>query len=109
MNSGVLDQRAWQLIERLLPPAPRRTQGGRPRLPDRSALEGILYVLHTGTPWELLSVALGFGSGMTCLRRLREWQRLGVWDGIRECIEVALPELRLEWSRAAGTGVRPVR
>ena len=47
---------------------------GRKRLDDRKVLSGILFVLYTGIPWEFLPQELGFGSGMTCWRRLRDWQ-----------------------------------
>lgn len=54
-------------------------KGGRPRLDDELALNGILFVLRTGIAWEDLPQELGFGSGMTCWRRLRDWQAAGVW------------------------------
>ena len=53
---------------------------GRRRLPDRQALQGILFVLHTGIAWRHLPPELGFGSGITCWRRLEEWQQAGVWE-----------------------------
>jgi transposase len=69
-------------------------------LPDREVLSGILYVLHTGIQWEYLPQDLGFGSGMTCWRRLRDWNEAGVWQRLHE---VLLAELnaasRLDWSR----------
>ncbi len=69
----------WSLIEPLLPvPAPKLV-AGRPRVPDRQALCGILFVLHTGIQWEYLPQELGFGSGMTCRRRLATWNDAGVW------------------------------
>ncbi|GGU74868.1 hypothetical protein GCM10010211_46000 [Streptomyces albospinus] len=40
---------------------------------DRKVLCGILFVLYTGIQWEWLPSELGFGSGMTCWRRLRDW------------------------------------
>lgn len=62
---------------------------------------GILFVLHTGIQWEFLPQELGFGSGMTCWRRLRDWNEAGVWQQLHE---VLLAELnaaaRLDWSRA---------
>jgi transposase len=54
------------LIEPLLPEPPPKQVEGRPRVPDRQALCGILFVLHTGIQWEYLPQELGFGSGMTC-------------------------------------------
>ena len=59
--------------------APKLVEG-RPRVPDRQALCGILFVLHTGIQWEYLPQELGFGSGMTCWRRLAAWNEAGVWD-----------------------------
>ncbi|GGS10054.1 hypothetical protein GCM10010269_56460 [Streptomyces humidus] len=47
-------------------------------MPDRQALCGILFVLHTGIQWEYLHQELGFGSGMTCWRRLAAWNEAGV-------------------------------
>ena len=62
---------------------------------------GILFVLYTGIPWEFLPQELGFGSGMTCWRRLRDWHEAGVWQRLHEAL---LAELHaagaLDWSRA---------
>ncbi len=89
----------WDEVEPLLP-VRRRTGTGRPSLGDRGCLQGILFVLHTGIQWEWLPQELGFGSGMTCWRRLREWQDTGVWDRLQG---VLLSELDragdLDWSR----------
>jgi transposase len=66
----------WERIEPLLPKRTRRHRyPGRKPFDDRKALCGILFVLHTGIPWEFLPQQLGFGSGMTCWRRLRDWQQ----------------------------------
>ena len=80
MAKPLLDDALWSKIEPLLPPHPPRLKGGRPRVPDRSALTGILFVLRTGIPWEYLPKEMGCGSGMTCWRRLRGWQAAGVWQ-----------------------------
>lgn len=91
----------WQVIEPLIPKRPPRLKGGRPPVPDRATLVGILFVLKTGIPWEYLPQEMGCGSGMTCWRRLRDWQKAGVWD---ELHRVLLARLRsadqLDWSRA---------
>ncbi|KAF2781798.1 transposase [Streptomyces sp. OM5714] len=61
------------MIEPLVPKIERRAQHpGRKRHPDRLVFQGILFVLHTGIAWEHLPQELGFGSGMTCWRRLAE-------------------------------------
>ncbi len=66
----------WAVIEPLLPAEPPKPKGEPPRVPDRAALTGVLFVLRSGTPWELLPQEMGHGSSMTCRRRLRDWQSL---------------------------------
>lgn len=91
----------WAIVAPLLPPAPPRPKGGRPRLSDRAALTGILFVLRSGKGWELLPPQLGCGSGMTCWRRLRAWQRVGVWEPLRDELLLHLADAdTLDWSRA---------
>ena len=70
----------WNLIEPLLPIHLPNSQGGRPRLSDRACLAGIIFVLRSGIPWRMLPKELGCGSGMSCWRRLRDWQQAGIWD-----------------------------
>jgi transposase len=64
-------------------------------------LSGILFVLTTEIAWQRLPQQLGFGSGMTCWRRLREWQQAGVWQQLHELLLAKLRENgRLDLSRA---------
>jgi transposase len=86
MSEPLLPDDLWAVVEPLLPPAPARPKGGRPRVPDRAALTGILFVLRSGTPWELLPQEMGCGSGMTCWRRLRDWQQAGVWEKLQRVL-----------------------
>lgn len=79
MAAALIPDRLWEIIAPLLPPPTPRPKGGRPRLPDRACLTGILFVLRSGIPWEMLPQELGCGSGMTCWRRLRDWQGAGIW------------------------------
>jgi transposase len=92
----------WELLEPLLPRVERRFRyPGRKRLPDREALQGILFVLHTGIAWRHLPLELGFGSGSTCYRRLDEWQRAGVWERLHALLLARLRAAgEIEWSRA---------
>jgi transposase len=91
----------WELIEPLLPFPPSRPNGGRPRLSDRACLIGILFVLRSGIPWQMLPQELGCGSGMTCWRRLRDWQTEGVWDLMHFALLNWLSsEGNIDWSRA---------
>ena len=76
--STLLPDGLCDLIEPLLPSPRRKPKGGRPRIPDRACLKGIVFVLRSGVLWEMLPQELGFGSGMTCWRRLRDWQEAGI-------------------------------
>jgi transposase len=101
-----VEDELWKRIEPLLPVIERSSRRpGRKRLPDRKVLCGILFVLYTGIRWEFLPQELGFGSGMTCWRRLRDWNQAGVWQRLHELL---LAELRaadlLDFSRAAVDG-----
>jgi transposase len=92
----------WALVAPLLPPEPPKPKGGRPRVSDRAALTGIIFVLKTGIPWELLPPELGCGSGVNCWRRLRDWQEAGVWDRLHHVLLDRLGATdRIDWSRAS--------
>jgi transposase len=80
MTATLLPDPLWDLVEPFLPSPPQRPQGGRPRVLERACLTGIVFVLRSGIPWQMLPQELGCGSGMTCWRRLRDWQQAGVWD-----------------------------
>src|SRR6516164_4470816 len=92
----------WQRIESLLPQRPRRFRyPGRKPVDDRRVLQGILFVLHTGIGWEHLPQELGFGCGMTAWRRLRDWQRAGVWEKLHQLLLAELHAAdQLQWERA---------
>ena len=81
--------------------APSPRVAGR-RYPTAQALTGILFVLRTGCPWEYLPQELGCGSGMTCWRRLRDWQAAGVWEKIWRVLldELGLAD-EIDWSKVA--------
>ena len=92
----------WAVIAPLLPPARPKPKGGRPPIPDRAALTGILFVLMTGVSWEYLPAEMGCGSGMSCWRRLRDWQQAGVWAALHRVLLDRLESAgQLDWSRAA--------
>ena len=69
----------WTEIQSLLPAHRPRPKGGRPPIPDRNCLVGIIFVLRTGSPWNAIPSELGAGSGPTCWRRFKRWSKAGVW------------------------------
>jgi transposase len=92
----------WERLEPLLADPPRRFRHpGRARYSPRLCLEGILYVLYTGTPWlEVPYRELGLPSGETCRRRLEEWTRRGLLPAAIAVLQEQLAEAgRLDWSR----------
>lgn len=103
MAEPLVSDELWSRIEPLIPKKKAPTsRGGRPPLPDRAALTGIIFVLKSGIPWEMLPKEMGCGSGMTCWRRLRDWQAAGVWDRLHELLLAELREAdMIDWSRAA--------
>jgi transposase len=103
MASPLVPDELWEVVEPLIPKVERRYRyPGRKRVPDRKALTGILFVLKTGIPWEALPREMGCGSGVTCWRRLREWQEQGVWQRLHEALLAKLNAAgEIDWQRAA--------
>jgi transposase len=93
MPKALIDDELWSCIEPLLPKrrARNRRYAGRTPIPDRAVLTGILFVLRSGLPWNMLPREMGCGSGTTCWRRLVRWQRAGVWKRLHAAL---LTELR---------------
>lgn len=103
MAKELVSDELWEIVEPLLPEEPPKPKGGRPRVDDRAALTGIIFVLKSGIPWEMLPQEMGCGSGVTCWPRLREWQEAGVWGRLLQ--EVLLDRLgeadQIDWERAS--------
>jgi putative transposase len=101
--AGGMSEREWELSEeqwgRIKPLLPPVNQMGRPRADDQKVLHGILYVLRTGCRWK--DMPREYGAPVTAWRRLRSWQREGVWERIWQALLQCLDEEgRLEWTRA---------
>lgn len=91
----------WTEIEPLLPAPREYPKGGRPPVGNRQALTGILFVLRSGIPWEMLPQEMGCGSGMTCWRRLHDWHEAGVWQQLHRLLLARLRSAdQIDWSRA---------
>src|SRR4028119_1305113 len=102
MRKALVSDELWAVVEPLLPAEPAKPRGGRPRIPDRAALTGILFVLKSGIPWEMLPKEMGCGSGMTCWRRLHDWQQVGLWVQLHGVVLDKLAQAKqLDWSRAS--------
>ena len=69
----------WEQMEPLLPERKQHRYGGHnPRVPDRNAMNGILFVLRTGCQWKALD-STGICSSASAYRRYREWTDAGVF------------------------------
>ena len=102
MAKELVTDELWEVIEPLLPEEPPKPKGGRPRIDDRAALTGILFVLKSGIPWEMLPQEMGCGSGMTCWRRLKEWNEAGVWENLHhELLDRLGKADEIDWHRAS--------
>jgi transposase len=101
MGAALLPDPLWDLVEPFLPTPPHRPKGGWPRVSDHACLTAILFVRRSGIPWQMLPQELGCGSGMTCWRRVRDWQRAGVWDLIHfALLDWLARDDQIDWSRA---------
>ncbi len=119
MGKPIIDDELWALIEPLLPPAKPRRFKYPGRKPDPAALTGILFVLKTGIRWRDLPAEMGCGSGVSCWRRLRDWQQAAVWDRLhavllarlRAADKIDFSRVVVDWSsiRAVGAGEKLVR
>ena len=70
----------WMQMKPLLPPRKQHPLGcHRPRVPDRNAMEAILFVLRTGCQWNALT-ATGICSSSSAHRRFMEWTEAGVFE-----------------------------
>ena len=96
-----LSDEQWVVIADLFPEYVPSEKGGRPPVPPRPCLEGIIWILRTGAQWEELPDR--FPSPTTCWRRLHEWQSSGV---LREAWSELAWDLHrdgaLDWSEGAG-------
>ena len=75
----------WATIEPLLPP--EKPPIGKPNLPHRQVLNGILWRVRTGAPWRDLPER--YGTWQTVYARFRRWQLAGVWDRVLAALQAA--------------------
>ncbi len=72
--------RLWNEIKHILPKEKPLKTVGRPIIPYRKVIDGILYVLRTGCQWKMLPKE--YGSGSTCHRRFQQWNSLDIFRKI---------------------------
>lgn len=93
LREDPLPDELWKRIEPHLPEMPKSPKGGRPWSEMRSVIAGIVWVLRTGARWKDLPDE--FPSPSTCWRRLRLFERLGVWKKLwHEALARLDPPLR---------------
>lgn len=93
----------WVKIEPLLEPFKRKKSGGKPPLPFRQVLNGILYLLTTGCQWEMLPEC--YGSKSSVHEHFQRWVHAGVFEQVYLlCLEHyhALEGLRWQWQSMDG-------
>jgi transposase len=78
-----LTDEQWAKLAPLLPPQKPRT--GRPNNDHRLIINGILWILKTGAPWEDLPER--YGSTKTVSSRLYRWRKAGLWDQILAALQ----------------------
>src|ERR1700753_2740786 len=112
MAKQILPDGLWSIIQPLLPQKASQERGGGQWRDDRTVLMGILFVLRTGIAWQDLPAEMGFGSGSTCWRRLRDWQKAGVWDQVHQVLLDRLrkgDQLILKWAAIDSSSVRALK
>jgi transposase len=108
----LLSDELWEALAPYVPEHRPSARGGRPRIPDRDGLRGILFVLREGLRWQSLPKELGCGSGSTCWRRFQEWTTAGVWEKTHRHLVVVLGErglLHLERAVVDSSSIRALR
>jgi putative transposase len=90
----------WEQWEGLLPPIPEGPRRGRPPIPSRTILSGIVYRLRTGAQWKALPAQ--FGSGSTCHARFQAWSDAAIFRRLFEKLVEFYDEIcGIEWEWAS--------
>jgi transposase len=76
----------WEVIQSILPKRTAKT--GRPPSDPRLMLNGILWILRTGSPWRDLPER--FGPWQTVYDHFAKWRALGAYDRILEALHIRL-------------------
>lgn len=99
-----LPEGLWEVVEPFIQVVEAKPKGGRPRLAESGMSHGH-FVLCSGIPWRMLPQEMGCGSGMSCWRRLPDWQERGIWQLLHFVLLDRLARYgQIDWSRAVVDG-----
>jgi|SRR3954467_6233884 transposase len=73
-----ISDKLWNIINSTLPTGKPNNTVGRPIVPFRKVMDGILYVLRTECQWKML-LLYEYGSGSTCHRQFQEWVQVDIF------------------------------
>lgn len=94
-----IDDRAWSIIEPLLPG--QRGQWGGIAEDNRRFINSVFWILRTGSPWRDLPP--GYGDWKNANRRFCRWRDKGVWERL---LEAVVDDPDFEWLMVDSTCVK---
>jgi transposase len=100
-----LTNEQWEILAPLIPDPVRQADGrGRPWRDSRHVLNGILWVLRTGTPWRDLPER--YSTYQTCHRRFQRWNEEGVLNEILRAL-VETQDSTVGWTSPSASSTAP--
>ena len=93
----------WEEIEKLIPPRPDRSKGGRKPADDRMLLGGMFFILRTGAAWR--DMPEKYGPWSTVYDRFREWRDAQVFERLwAKCLHYYQEKYGIVWAWQSGDG-----
>ena len=106
MGRHDLSYSQWSKIEHLLPTKARKTRG-RPQKNNRQVIDGIIWILCTGSSWRDLPEE--YGKWQTVFCRYNSYRKTGVFSKILQALQVELnSDKKIDWNLVCvdGTTIR---
>jgi transposase len=92
-----IPDKLWNEFKKILPKEKPSKTVGRPVVPYRKVLDGILYVLRPRCQWKMIPKE--YGSGSTCHRRFQEWNRLDIFKNtLVKLLKIYDKEIGINWT-----------